>query len=149
MKLRIETRDDLPEDELVLYCSDLSEDILELQRQLNGLLKNSGTLAVSKGDLEYFLKYSEILYMETDANNVVVHTSKQIFSTKQKLYELESQMPYYFMRVSKSTILNTREIRSIHKNITGSSEIEFANSTKKTYVSRSYYKALMDKMLRK
>ncbi len=146
MKIRIETRDDLQENELVLYCRELSEDVIELQRQLSSLTQTAGTLTASRGDMDYFLKYSEILFMETDGTSVAVHTAKQIYYTKQKLYELENSIPYYFMRVSKSTIINTREIRSIRKNITGASEIEFSTAGQFAYVSRSYYKSLMEKL---
>lgn len=50
------------------------------------------------------------------------------------------------MRVSKSTIINLSEIRSIRKNITGASEVEFNGTMKKAYVSRMYIKAFMNKM---
>lgn len=148
MKIRIETNEQLVEDEILIRCAELNEDVLELQRQLQSLLKSQATLSVSQGELDYFLKYPEILFMETDGTRVAVHTANQIYFTKQKLYELEEQIPMYFLRVSKSTILNLKEIRSIRKNITGASEIEFSNSHKKTYVSRNYYKVLMEKMTR-
>lgn len=146
MKFRIEIDENISEDEIVLRCKSLDEDILELQRQLSGITKASGSLEVCRGEADYYLKYSEIIFLETDDGIVIVHTKDQIFHTKQKLYELEQLLPPYFFRVSKSTILNTREVRCIHKNITGASEIEFTGSVKKTYVSRNYYKPLLDKM---
>ena len=148
MKIKIETDASLEEEELIIRCRDLSEDTIELQRKLQMLLKTQATLPVSNGELDYFLRFPEIIFLETDGNRVAVHTKTHIYSTKQKLYELEELLPFNFMRVSKSTILNVKEIRSIHKNITGASEIEFADCIKKTYVSRSYYKALIDKMTR-
>ena len=36
-----------------------------------------------------------------------------------------------FLRVSKSCIMNTGMIRSVRKNITGASEVEFTDSVKK------------------
>lgn len=146
MKFRIEVDENISETEIVLRCKSLDEDMLELQRQLSGITKASGTLEVTKGEADYYLKYSEILFLETDGGLVVVHTKDQIFHTKQKLYELEELLPPYFYRGSKSTIINTKEIRCIHKNITGASEIEFTGSLKKTFVSRNYYKPLLDKM---
>lgn len=146
MKFRIEVDENLADDEIVLRCRNLDEDMLELQRQLTGITKASGALEVYRGEADYYLKFSEIIFLETDGGIVVVHTKDQIFQTKQKLYELEEQLPLSFFRVSKSTILNTREIRCIHKNITGASEIEFSGSSKRTYVSRNYYKPLMEKM---
>ncbi len=148
MKIRIETDDSLQEPEVLIRSNELGEDLFELQRQLQNLVKAQAKLSVIQGELEYFLKFPEIIFMETDGSRVAVHTHNQIYFTKQKLYELEEEIPGYFVRVSKSTILNTREIRSIRKNITGASEIEFANTPKKTFVSRSYYKALMEKMVR-
>ncbi|MCQ2493863.1 MAG: LytTR family transcriptional regulator [Lachnospiraceae bacterium] len=146
MKFRIEVDENISENEIVLRCKNLDEDMLELQRQLSGITKASGALEVFNGEADYYLKFSEIIFLETDGGLVIVHTKDQIFHTKQKLYELEEMLPFYFFRVSKSTILNTREIRCIHKNITGSSEIEFSGSVKKSYVSRNYYKPLLEKM---
>jgi DNA-binding LytR/AlgR family response regulator len=42
--------------------------------------------------------------------------------------------------------MNTGMIRSVRKNITGASEVEFTDSVKKAYVSRSYFKVLTDKL---
>ena len=50
------------------------------------------------------------------------------------------------MRVSKSTIVNLNHIYSITKNITASSVIEFNNCHKRVYVSRNYYKALIERL---
>ena len=77
---------------------------------------------------------------------VAVHTKGQIYETKLRLYELEEMLPGMFMRVSKSTILNTTKIRAIHKNITGASEVEFIGSNKLAFVSRNYFKPLMSKI---
>lgn len=63
-----------------------------------------------------------------------------------KLYELEELLPASFLRVSKSAIINTGQIRAIHKNITGASEVEFNGSNKRAFVSRSYFKLLTNKM---
>ena len=66
-----------------------------------------------------------------------------------KLYELEEFLPGYFMRVSKSTILNTNHIYSITRSISSSSKVEFQNTHKQVYVSRYYYKPLKIKLLEK
>ena len=146
MKFRIEISEALGEEELVLYCRELNESTLELQRRLAGLAGATGTLAVSREDVDYYLSHDEILFFETDENRVAVHTDRQIYYTKQKLYELEESLPSTFLRVSKSTILNTAKIRSIRKNLAGASEVQFAHSLKSAYVSRNYYRLLMDKM---
>ncbi len=76
----------------------------------------------------------------------MLHTTKDIYKTRQKLYELEELLPRDFIRVSKSTIVNTLKISAIKKNITGASEISFLSSTKKAFASRNYIKALIEIM---
>ena len=55
-------------------------------------------------------------------------------------------LPRSFIRVSKSTIVNTDLIVSIKKNITGASEVSFKGSTKRAYASRNYIKLLIEIM---
>ena len=76
----------------------------------------------------------------------MVHTANQVYGTKYRLYELEELLPGNFIRISKSAILNAGKVRAIHKNITGASEVEFVGSGKKVFVSRNYFKVLMEKL---
>ena len=55
-------------------------------------------------------------------------------------------LPGFFMRVSKSTILNINGIYAITKNITASSIVQFERSHKQVFVSRNYYKALKQRL---
>lgn len=146
MKIRMEIEESLASEEIVIRCRELNEEIVSLQKQIAEAVHTGMQLSVTKGDTEYFLTLDEILFLETDNTTVAVHTMDQIFTTKQRLYELEELLPARFMRVSKSTIINTAKIRAIHKNITGASEVEFTGTNKKTFVSRSYFKALTSKL---
>ena len=69
-----------------------------------------------------------------------------MYKIKYKLYELEEILPGYFMRVSKSTILNMKKIYAMHKSISGPCLVEFENTHKQVYVSRRYYKLLRIKL---
>ena len=146
MKVRMEMDENLPEEEIVIHCRELSDEIVMLQRQIAEAIHGKMKLHVAKGETAYFLDLDEVLFLETNDTKVAVHTKEQIYETKQRLYELEELLPGSFLRVSKSTILNTDRIRSIRKNITGASEVEFNGTGKKTFVSRSYYRLLTDKM---
>lgn len=50
------------------------------------------------------------------------------------------------MRISKSAILNTKQIYSINRNLTASSVVEFTGTHKRVFVSRYYYKPLISKL---
>lgn len=146
MKIKVEIDAKLTEEEIILHCRELNDETIAIQRRIAEAVNTGLKLTVTKGDLEYYLDLSEILFFETAGATVAVHTMTQIYETHLRLYELEELLPGSFLRVSKSTILNTNRIRSIRKNITGASEVEFNGTGKKTFVSRSYYRLLTDKM---
>ena len=146
MKIKIEIDDGLEEEEIVIRCKSLNEDVVSIQKRITDAVNSRLQLEVSKGEKEYFITIDEILFFETSASEVYVHTTTQIYETKYRLYELEELLPSNFIRVSKSAILNASRVRAIHKNITGASEVEFAGSNKTVFVSRNYLKILMAKL---
>lgn len=73
------------------------------------------------------------------------HTVDQVYRTKYKLYELEELLPGYFMRASKSAILNTNKIYSITHSLSNCI-VQFQNTHKQIYVSRYYYKPLRERL---
>ena len=146
MKIKFEIDDGLAEEEIVIRCKSLNEDVISIQKRITDAVNSRMQLEVSKGEKEYYLTIDEILFFETDANGVIVHTATQLYETKYRLCELEDLLPGNFIRVSKSSILNASKVRAIHKNITGASEVEFIGSSKKVFVSRNYFKVLMAKL---
>ena len=146
MKIRIELDENLIEDEVVIHCASINEEVTKVQKAVSEVVNASQKLVFYKEDTEYYLTLDEILFFETDENGISAHTKKDVYRTKYKLYELEDILPGFFMRVSKSTILNTRHIYSINRNLTASSVVAFAGTHKQVYVSRYYYKPLISKL---
>ena len=146
MKIKIEIDASLAEEEIIIRCRTLSEDAISIQKRVADAVNSRMQLEVTKGEKEYYITLDEIFFVETDATGVVVHTAKEIYETKHRLYELEDMLPGNFIRVSKSTILNATKVRTVHKNITGASEVGFMGSSKKVFVSRNYFKLLMAKL---
>ena len=146
MKINIDVDNSLEQDSITIHCRELTDEILELQRSLAGTNLNSLRISAFQDDVEHFLELKSIIFMEAEGNYIQIHTAKDIYRTRQKLYELEEILPRDFIRVSKSTIVNTVRITAIKKNITGASEISFSNSNKIAYASRNYIKALIEIM---
>lgn len=146
MKIRIEFDEQLKEEEVIIRCSTLSEKVQKIQNLLSDMADTPKNIILFKNDTEYYLNLDKILFFETGINGVDAHTIDDVFQTKYKLYELEELLPGTFMRISKSTILNTNMVYAINRNITAASSIEFLNTHKQVYVSRNYYKALKSKL---
>ncbi len=149
MKIRIEVDNKIKENEVIIRCNELSEEVKNIQILLGDMLSNKKCITFYKGDTEYYLSLEEILFFDTEENSICAHTIDNIYNVKYKLYELEELLPGYFMRVSKSTILNTNHIYSITRSLSSPSKVEFENTHKQIYVSRYYYKPLKIKLLEK
>lgn len=146
MKIRIEIDENVLEDEVLIRCRSLTKQVAAVQKAVNDTCNASEKILLYKGNTEYYLTLDEILFFETDENGISAHTRNEIYQTRYKLYELEDILPGVFMRVSKSTILNTDHIYSIDRNLTASSVVAFQDTHKQVYVSRYYYKPLISKL---
>lgn len=149
MKIRIEVDEKIEEDEVIIRCSQLNDDISSIQMMLDDILSQKSRIIFYKNNVEYYISISEILFFETEKTSISAHTADDIYQVKYKLYELEEILPKKFIRVSKSTIVNIDYIHSIERNLTASSIIEFKGTHKKVYASRHYYKMLKIELLEK
>lgn len=149
MKIRIEIDEKIKEDEVIIKCSQLTNEINKIQNVLKEMISQKTSMVFYKDNIEYFISLEEILFFETEGSFIFAHTIDNVYQVKYKLYELEEILPNNFMRVSKSTILNVDYIYSITRNLTASSIVEFQHTHKTVYVSRNYYKPLKFKLLEK
>lgn len=146
MKIRIEISPEVTEQEVVIICNRIDESVTSLQNVLLNIGDTRHKFSFCKDETEFILNADDVLFFETADNAVWAHTANDQFEAKYKLYELEQLLPPNFTRISKSTIINIKEVYSITRNITAASKIEFKNSPKVVYVSRNYYKMLKDKL---
>ncbi|MFV0479161.1 MAG: LytTR family DNA-binding domain-containing protein [Anaerorhabdus sp.] len=79
-------------------------------------------------------------------DEVMVHTKDKQYQVKCKLYELEEMLSEKFMRVAKAVIVNVDQIYAVTKNLTASSGLQFYETSKKSYVSRGYYRKLKTRL---
>lgn len=146
MKIRIEFDEQLLEEEVIIRCQSLTEQVQHIQKLLAENNHAQEKIVLFKNDTEYYLNLEDILFFETGMHGIEAHTIDDIFQSRYKLYELEERLPGYFMRISKSAILNTNKVYAINRNLTASSVIEFQHTHKQVYVSRNYYKPLKNKL---
>ena len=123
MKIRLELDGSITEDEVVIRCRTLSEEVQMMQKTLADLAAGNQRFVFYKGDKEYYLPLEDILFFETEGKVIFAHTGYEMYQVKYRLYELEEFLPGHFMRISKSTILNTNKVYSIQRNLTASSVV--------------------------
>ena len=145
MKIRIEIDDSISETEVVIRCRELDGNTAKIQQAVSDL-SQTANITFYKNHVEYYLPLEKVLFFETGESVINAHTANDIFTIKNKLYELENILPNSFVRVSKSTILNIKHIYSIERNLTSASIVQFSGTHKQVYVSRSYYKSLKQRL---
>ena len=146
MRVKIEIEEGLIENEVIIRCGCLDDEIISLQNAISKQNNGKQCLALCDGGTDYYIPMNEIYFFETEGREIRAHTADKIFACAYKLYELEELLPGGFMRISKSTIPNLDYIYSITRNLTASSLAEFKDSNKTVMVSRSYYKAVLERL---
>ncbi len=141
MKVKIIEDKNQEENTITIKAHTITPELENLVKELEGV-----TLRGQHRDSDVVLKPNEILFFETDQNIIYAHTLQGAIETRYRLYELEEILPHTFMRISKSSIVNVKEISAIDQSFTSSRKISFFNSQKTVYVSRKYYPYLKDKL---
>ena len=143
MKITIEDRPDGGEDEIIIRCKQIDEHLLKL---VYALKAGQEKLTATKGTDIVQVMPKEIFYFEAVDNKVFLYLEKDVYETKQKLYELEERFRGTdFVRVSKSVILNLSKVKSLSPAFNGRFEATMKNG-EKLIVSRAYVPALKEKL---
>ncbi|MDE6972463.1 MAG: LytTR family transcriptional regulator [Lachnospiraceae bacterium] len=146
MRVKIEIEEGLIENEVIIRCGCLDDEIVSLQNAISKQNNGKQCLALCDGGTDYYIPMNEIYFFETEGREIRAHTADKIFACAYKLYELEELLPGCFMRISKSSIVNMEYVYSITRNLTASSVVEFIGSKKRVLVSRAYYKAFVERL---
>lgn len=94
----------------------------------------------------YEIPVVDILYAEGVDNRVFLYSSKKVYETKKKLYELEELLEdKHFVRVSKSIILNLVKVRAIKPALNGRF-MAVLSGGEQVIISRKYVPVLKEKL---
>ena len=104
-------------EEVEIRCHELTEEI----REIVAFVKTrQGQLTGTQEGKQYEIAVTDLAYVEAVDNKVFLYTQKQVYETRQKLYELEELLrEKYFLRVSKSLLLNLMKVQSIKPAMNG------------------------------
>lgn len=89
---------------------------------------------------------SEIYLIETVKDRQMVHTGREVYEVKKRLYELEKLLPHNFVRISKSVIMNIERAESYTPMLNGLMKVSMGNSLV-AYISRKYLKEVKNRIL--
>ena len=87
---------------------------------------------------KYEIPVADVYYVEAVDNSVFIYGQEKVYESKQKLYELEGILrEKYFLRVSKSLVLNLMKIKAIKPALNGRYSA-ILQSGEEVIISRKY-----------
>ena len=143
MKITIQVRPEGVEEEIVIRCRGMDEQLLKL---VYALRAGREKLTVSRQERLFRILPSAVYYFEAVDNRVFAYLEKEVYETKLKLYELEERLAGTdFFRASKSTVINLAKVESLSPAFNGRFEAAMKNG-EKLIVSRQYVPVLKEKL---
>jgi hypothetical protein len=143
MKIHINENPLLSETEITINCQKTDESILNIISLLK--IFDKKITGIKEGEM-FILDVQKILYIDTVDKKTFFYTSKEIYETPLKLYELEEKLiESDFFRASKSTIINFKQIKSLRPEFGGKMLVTM-NNDERLYVSRQYVHTIKEKL---
>lgn len=135
MKITIEEIDREEEEELIVRCHELNEELLRLIKNLK--TAGNGIVGIDGNEI-HRLRLEDVYYFEVVDNKSFLYCRERVYESKWKLYEFEElSKGSSFFRASKSVVLNADKIKFVRPAFSGRFEAVLFNN-EKIVVSRQY-----------
>lgn len=146
MKVECKISAEYKEPYAVLHINKMTETVAEIISMLEKEHAASLTLAAAKDKKTYFIKPEDISLIRTEGRNIVCYDRQgNRYSLDKPLYELENMLDIYFIRISKSAIVNINQIHHAEASFNGTMELVMKNGTT-DYISRSFRKNFKERL---
>ncbi|MDF2842876.1 MAG: LytTR family transcriptional regulator [Herbinix sp.] len=143
MKIVIEEINQGEEEQIIIRCNKIDDNILRMVSQLK--LDQKKLAGIKDGNIT-MIDPANVYYFEGIDNKVFLYCKQSVYETKLKLYEIEEDYNRSnFFRASKSIILNIAKIKSISPAYSGRFEALLFNG-EKVVISRQYVPELKKKL---
>ena len=122
-------------EELEIRCHEETEEVKDI---ITFVKSRQGKLTGICEGQQHEIPIADVYYVETVDNSVFIYGQNKVYETKQKLYELEGMLrEKYFLRVSKSLVLNLMKIKAIKPALNGRYSA-ILHSGEEVIISRKY-----------
>jgi DNA-binding LytR/AlgR family response regulator len=143
MKITIDKNEAYKEPEVIIRCAVVDKEIQEIVSTVSVIGRN---LAGEIDGETFFIPLSEILYFESVEGSIFFYTDKTVYKSQSRLYNLEDGLrDTYFVRVSKTAIVNLKKLKSIKREKNSRLLGTLANG-EKIMISRGYVAEIRKKL---
>lgn len=143
MKVKLEIDQQLEKELIILKTQAKSSQIDNIIAYIE---KTSTPLIGRKQEKNYRIPVSNFVNFYTSQKKVYGHTTDEEFIVNSRLYELEEQLPDFFVRISNTEIINLNDVQYFQLTKSGLILIHLING-KKTSSSKRYLKKVKERLL--
>lgn len=141
MKITVLEKKPGEEDEIIIKCDYLTDNITKL---LNQFKTGKTKMNFYKKEKIVLVEQDSVLYFESVDDKVFAYTADDVFETRTKLYLLENELPATsFFRANKAVIVNLDKIDSLSPAFGGRFEAVLQNGYR-VIISRNYVNSLKE-----
>ena len=143
MKIEIDIDEKYDDTAIRIQAPKLTHDIEKMVAMIRMIDMQIG---VRQNDETYLLDIEKILYIESVDRKTFVYTEDTTYESELKLYEIEQELlERDFLRISKQSIVNLRQIKSLKADINRKIRVTLKND-EQIVVSRMYSDELRRKL---
>lgn len=142
MRITVEPLPIGEEEEIIIRCNELDDDLLEVLQVLK--TRRSKITAYDQNKIVFLLP-TDVFYFEAVDNKVFAYCESHVYEIRKKLYELENDQYTDFLRISKSVILNLSKISYLSPSFNGKFDAKLKND-EIIIISRQYVLSLKNKL---
>ena len=141
MKLSIETIERTRDEEILIRCHEMNN---EIRSYIDYFNTKDAQLIGYIGNTMHRISLSDVYYFEAVDHKVFIYCSHQVYEARQKLYDLEEMTKaHHFFRSSRTVITNLDRIQMVKPYLGGRFEALLDNN-EKLIISRQYVPVLKE-----
>lgn len=146
MKVQCHISSDCTNPRAVLYVRQLTPAISEAVSLLENEGRAAATIYATRDGITYFLEPANLELVRTEGREIVgydVHANR--YRLTKPLYELENMLEERFVRISKSCLVNIRQIAHVSAGFNGTMRLVMKNGIE-DYISRSFRRSFKERL---
>lgn len=143
MKIEIHVDETAADLEISVMCRQLTPDVEKIIAALR--IMNHQVTAKKDNEI-HLLDTAQIIYIESVDRKCFVYTADEVYESELRLYEFEQQLEEYgFFRVSKSFLIQLRNVQSLKADIDRKIRVTMSNG-EQIMASRQYAENLKKRL---
>lgn len=134
MRVEIKISDEIKEPYAVIFSNAVTA---EVQRAVDFLGNSGALITATENERITVLQPEEIYMVSVENEQTIIYTKSKKYRSQKRLYQLEEMLGNGFMRISKSTIVNLKQIDCVELSFKGMMKLVLKNGCQ-DYISRKY-----------